>query len=123
VPDYLSDTQIPELIRRLHNATADGKLDWEKGRDEYVFACSVGKFGYSLLSRDQDDYAPFVLRVFDERQGVEVGEVLQEIETSEGSGYNTDLFDLYWLVKRRTLNLDQVAAEIFDALDALDSPE
>ncbi len=120
MPDYIIDAQIPELIRRLYNATSAGKLQWEMGADEYWFVCSVGRFGYSLNSRDRDNFAPFILRIYDERNGVEGAEMLQEIETDIDQSYTQDLFDLYWLAKRRTLNIDEIATEIFADFEDLE---
>lgn len=117
--EYLTDDQVVELTRRLLRLTEEGSLSWESSQGSaYKFVATAGKFGFLLRSRDEDDFNPFLLEVH-LKEGDGPFRKLQEVTTESTNGYFADLEALYSKVKRRVLNIDKLASELFSELDHL----
>lgn len=118
--EYFSEEQITQLVNRLTELTNRGVLDWRSLQEsEYRFATRAKNNMFSISSRDSDDLAPHILKVF----LVEGGKP-REIQTIDSQhDVETEAADLieelYQLVKRTTLNIDVVAKSILADLDAL----
>jgi hypothetical protein len=121
--EYLEyDAQV-RLLDRLVKGATTGKYVWSGVSDnEYAFVLNAQPFGFSILSRDQDDYAPYQLQIFDLKR--EPARRFQTIETSSEAPRVADLLEeLYSAVKRKVLHLDNMVEDLFDALDALEGPK
>ncbi|KQS56663.1 hypothetical protein ASG36_16490 [Geodermatophilus sp. Leaf369] len=117
---YLSNQQVEQLIGRLNRLTDEGALTWEANRDsEYRFASITEKFGFGLHSRDNDDFNPFILEIYLLNED-KSWKKLQEVDTDNTSGTFSGLEELYGKVKRRVLNIDEIAGQLFSDLDKLD---
>ncbi|MCO7275064.1 hypothetical protein [Cellulosimicrobium cellulans] len=118
--DVLDETARLQLLERLTRGTQKGLYEWSSiGDSEYNFVLRAGSFGFAISSRDDDDYAPFELTVFDLR--LKEPKAVDEILTgTDRPDLNALLAELYSLVKRRVFKLDTIEAEMFSALDELE---
>ncbi|WP_104525743.1 hypothetical protein [Blastococcus atacamensis] len=118
--DYLSTGQVITLLKRLVQLTEQGALDWESAqKSQYRFVATTGKFGFLIKSRDEDDFNPYILEIH-AREGSDLPyKKLQEVSTADTDGWFGELEPLYSMVKRRVLNIDEIANDLFSELDHL----
>lgn len=110
--------QRVEIVNRLFQLTSDDRLEWQPV-DEYEFVAEGSALTYALVSRDRDDFHPYIVTV---RDGS--GKVLVDFESDSSAAadaqrLNTLLHDLYRIAKNKALNLDRIADDIFRDLDSL----
>lgn len=114
--EYLDKGQLVTLIDKLDDLTNQNRIEWRKlGESEHAFATIAGRFGYTVSSRDEDDYHPFEFTIFRREKTVKE---LQRASTVDGDLLQIE--DLYNRVKRRVLNLESIVDDIFNDLRALD---
>ena len=122
--EYLSEDQLVDLAERLRRLTVEKKISWNPvaGSMDYAFATTVKNTGFTIKSRDNDDFAPHTFGVFSvSNVGSQPPKLLQDVDTSvEGVELGEALDALYQTVKRTTLKVDTVARDVFNALDELD---
>jgi hypothetical protein len=112
------------FLARLEQATADGKLKWQQGRSEFWLHTRIGRFGYAILSVDEDDYPPYEFRII--VYGANSEEEDQTLLTTwswDRNGrtpVNDALNSLYQRVKANTLGLSDVVSDMLHDLADLD---
>lgn len=123
--DYLEAETQREVVERLIRGTARDKYRWEETpNNDYRFVLLATPFAFAVLSLDRDDYAPYALEVYNVAHDGAVIKKLQSIETTPEDGDLSEaLEELYTMVKRKTLDLDSVAKDLFAALDDLEGEE
>ncbi len=116
--DLLTTAQQRELLERLQHMSDLGQLTWEQ-QDEHHFFAESANFFYLLSCRDRDDQPPFDLGVA--RSGT--GEVIYQLATDldafdqDEQLVNGALSDLYVQLKRKVLELDTLAEDLFADLE------
>lgn len=117
--NYLSDRQLVDLAAKLLHLTREGNLDWKPSEgNDYRFKVRNRKYGYAISSRDQDDLHPYELEIWSFVEG-DQGRLLQETLSPDVNGLGDIVGELYALVKRSVLGVDEVAQDLFDELDEL----
>jgi len=124
--DLMDEGTQVSFLWRLVNATRSGNLTWDEV-NEYHFRTRIGRFGYSILSDDSDDYAPYSMGVyrFVEPEAQPVSIATWEWDRNHQSATNDALASLYTEVKRAVLGLDTTVADMLEDLAKVDgdSPE
>lgn len=109
------------MVNRLLTRTKNDDQKWDSLPSGFEFGTSGKKFRYFVGSIDKDDLAPHALEVWKIRDDVEDHQQsstpLQVIHTSEFDEINGPLQELYELVKRKALNIDEITAELLSDLD------
>lgn len=118
--EYFSRTQLIHLADRLSRLTEEGKITWQEFGNAYAFESLLKSHSFVIESRDRDDLAPHVFSVV---RHSDPPRVLQSLDTTfEDAELASAMARLYDAVKRVTLQLDNVANEIFEALEELEGP-
>jgi hypothetical protein len=117
---YFNDDQLTDLAERLIALTEAGAMAWQSSKQDphYRFFSRSPEFTFIVASRDLDDLAPHILRVLDRTKSPV--RLLQEVDTQfTPPEVAAPIADLYDLVKRKTLELDETAERVFKSLDDL----
>ena len=109
------------FVWRLVNATESGAIKWIS-TSPVAFRTRVEPFGYTIESKDGDDYAPFAFKIFkiNSPEQEDSPERLSEWESGPFSPLNDALHTLYSTVKRGTLGYDTIVGDMFESLAKVD---
>lgn len=110
------------FLWRLVAATQEGKVSWTSDMQSH-FKTRIGRFGYTIVSRDSDDFAPYDFRIFKFELAADHDEdplLIATWETAEHSPLNDALQSLYIEVSRRVLGYDSVVSDMFEDLAVAD---
>jgi len=117
----LDEDQQRSFLLMLHRLTREGKLVWERTGSPYRFKTTSGRFGFTIASRDDDDFAPFDVRIFDLKDSKsENVRPFDTFGTDEFYDLNEEFQQMYTLVKRKLMGLDSVVSDLFGELEELD---
>ena len=117
----LDEEQKRRLLLMLHRLTQEDKLIWDATSSPFVFRTESGRFAYTITSRDEDDFAPYDIRVFD--KNLKDSRAFETFGTDEFFELNEEIQQIYVLVKRKILGLDTVVDDLFGELNSrLDGP-
>lgn len=114
----LSQEEIQHALDRLLARTSDGRATWTPSGPQN-FLTTTPKFGFSILSRDVDDRAPYVFEIY--RLGSKAAEsetikVAMEM-TSQQNPLNDKLATLYRAAKLASLGMVDLGSELFKDLE------
>jgi hypothetical protein len=124
--ELMTSEQKHNLLSRLTVATRTGSIKWsampsQNGKSS-GFATVVGRFAYSIKSRDADDLAPYVFSLYQmqSEDSEDKLNLLENWETKEFATTNPALEILYREVARVVLGLDNVLNDMFVDLASVD---
>lgn len=115
--NFLDDAQQQQLIQRLIVLTESKKISWESTASPHTFRTNTGRFGYTITSRDDDDFAPFDLRIYDLSKSEATRAVVETVSTDLLEDERASLEELYRLARGQVLGLDNLADELFRELN------
>jgi hypothetical protein len=121
--ELLSDSDRAKFLERLLDGTSKQKIRWEKGRDEYVFSTTIGRFLYVITSDDRDDVAPYTFHIYSKPASQDERPSVIATWDWDRNGYadsNSPMQALYLTVKRTTLGLDQIVNHMLADLAQVD---
>lgn len=109
---FPADDKRVEFLDRLIRLTELDRVTWEQGRDEFWFKASFSRFTYAIASEDEDDLAPYTMRVYravgpNEQSGPPLAEWEWDLEEGDHP-VNLRLRRLYLTVKRRVVGYHSV---------------
>lgn len=119
--EYLTEQQIHQLIDRLLTLTTHEKLEWNLD-DDFSFWAHAGDFLIILSCKDRDDRHPYTIEVSRlDNPGYLIAKFASDFDPEDSdTSPNSRLEQLYIIVKRRGLNLENVVDDLFNALEDLE---
>ncbi|MQA35664.1 hypothetical protein [Modestobacter roseus] len=116
----LSGEDATEVLRRLHERTEQGQLQWDIWREAVEYQASTENFHYYLKSRDEDDSPPYRLELWKRRTkptGESDNVKVAEISTTDGAAYNSQLSRLYAAVKLSSIGIRDLKNDVLKDLE------
>jgi polyphosphate kinase len=105
--------QTTQLVNKLSQLSAQGKVVWQETADENTFLASVAKFVVTI-AKISDDFYTFTI-------ADQTGKTLEEVR--EDSGYpNHDfkrLAELHEVARRAALNVEGALSEMLTSLEQI----
>lgn len=113
--------KLLELMRRLLQRTHEGVVDWGPGSRADMFIWSGSTASVALFTKDNDGFAPYVVRLTDEG-GRPIEEELVGVDRQEfgggGSNPNFEVVEkLYHLARSKALNIDATIEGLLGELE------
>jgi len=116
------DDRMKELIKRLHEQTANGKVVWEKTADKATFQASFSTYAIRISSKYGLAEAVYEVSIYDKD-----GDVVESADTDnswegwEGSNSlppetHRMVADLYARARRMALDVDQALDTLLETL-------
>jgi len=115
--------KVIQIIRRLHLATEQETIEWEETDRKQAYAYATKSSSVIVASVDNDGSMPFELQILDEK-----GNVIESLRShvpDENFEYTTtlpggnDLRDLYELVRRSVLGIEETLDQLLAGLPEL----
>jgi hypothetical protein len=113
------ERKLQTLVQRLFDRTRKGEIEWEPGTDPNVFAISMPSFTVSIEREpDTGDASGAVYLRIANSEGL----VLQELSEFEARklGFG-ELGELFVMVRKITMGLEQALDDVLQELDEISS--
>jgi len=113
----MADEKVLRLLRRLHERTSSGQLQWTKTVVDGVYQASFPEYAVKVRPGEGGFDGPreFVMEIYDD-DGVLIERVLDsDFGEHEGVAYKL-LSGIYTIARRQAMGLDRAIDKILDEL-------
>ena len=113
-------SKLVTLVRRLHERTTAGEIDWERTPHEGSYQCSFTSYVMQIRtrpSRHEEDALDYVLLIMDD-----VGRLIESVDDEEFTHMGMEdayaiLVETYNLARRRALGTDAAIEDLLRELE------
>ena len=115
-----------EIVDTLISSTEEGTLIWEKSFSENIFEAPLKDYSFRIIEEiDFEENTSYTITVLNKDGGVierfsdsELTNEQEQYRPRESKSYNEKVRDIYSLIRRKALGIEQVLDDVLEELEA-----